>query len=56
MQGLILSHADLDIFKLEGGVPETVLAGDMADISIISDHALYDWVKFFDPVGKNFPE
>ena len=28
----------------------------MADISIISDHALYDWVKFYDPVGKHFPE
>ena len=28
----------------------------MANISIIADHALYDWVKFYDPVGKHFPE
>ena len=32
------------------------MTGDMSDISIIADHALYDQIKFLDPVRKHFPE
>ena len=32
------------------------MTGDTANISIIADHAWYDWIKFYDPVGKQFPE
>ena len=39
-----------------GGGLETVMTGDTADIIIISDHAWYDWIEFYDPVGKHFPE
>ena len=53
LEGLIRSHADLDTFKLEGKVPETVVMGDKADISIIADYAWYDWIKFYDPIVKN---
>ena len=28
----------------------------MPNISIIVDHAWYDWIKFYDPVGEKFPE
>ena len=31
------------------------MMGDTADISIIADHAWYYWIKFYDPVGKQFP-
>ena len=30
--------------------------GDTANISIIADHAWYDWIKFYDSVGKKLPE
>ena len=54
LKELIFSHTDLDIFKLEGVVPETVMMGYTDDIIIIADHAWYDWIKFYDPVGKQF--
>ena len=56
LEGLIRSHTALDIYKLNGEVPETVMTGDTADISIIAEHAWYEWIKFYDPVGKTFPE
>ena len=56
LEGLIRSHTALDIYKLNGEVPETIMTGDTADISIIAEHAWYDWVKFYDPVGNTFPE
>ena len=44
LEGFILSQISFDIFKIEGGVPETAITGDTANISVISDHAWYDWV------------
>ena len=32
------------------------MAGDTANISIISDHAWYDWIKIYDTVGKQCTE
>ena len=30
------------------------MTGDTDNIIIIADHAWYDWIKFYDPVGKQF--
>ena len=56
LEGLIRSHTALDIYKLNGEVPETVMTGDTADISIIAEHAWYEWIKFYNPVDKTFLE
>ena len=32
------------------------MTGDTDEISIIADHVWYDWIKFYDPVGKQSPE
>ena len=29
---------------------------ETASISIIADHAWYNWINFYDPVGKKFPK
>ena len=53
---IICSHTNLDTLKNEGEVPETVMTVDSSGISIIADHAWYDWIKLYDPIGKQFPE
>ena len=32
------------------------MAGDTSNIIIIADHAWYDWIQFYNPVGKQFSE
>ena len=32
------------------------MTADMSNIITIADHAWYDWIKFYDPVDKQFPE
>ena len=32
------------------------MSGDTDNIIIITDHAWYDWIKFYYHVGKQFPE
>ena len=54
LEGFIFSYTALDISKLQGKVLETVITGNTAEISIIAYHAWYDWIKFYDPVGKQF--
>jgi hypothetical protein len=44
----------LDIFGLEGQVPESKIKGETVDISIITEYAWYEWVKFRDAAAK-FP-
>ena len=56
LEGLIRSHTALDIYKLNEEVPEAIMTGDTADISIIAEHVWYKWIKFYDPFGKTFPE
>jgi hypothetical protein len=48
------SHNSLDIFDLEGQVPESKVKGETVDISTIAEYACYDWVKFRDTAAK-FP-
>jgi Reverse transcriptase (RNA-dependent DNA polymerase) len=55
LASIIRSHMALDIYKLNGQVPETVMLGQTADISFIYGFAWYDWVYYNDPVIK-FPE
>ena len=55
LEALILSHTALDIYELQGQVPETLLSGKTADISSFIEHEWYDFVKWFDH-GSSFPE
>ena len=45
----------MDIYELQGKVPETLLSGKTADISPSIEHEWYDFVKWFDH-GISFPE
>jgi hypothetical protein len=46
LSSIIRSHTALDIYKLEGQVPETVMMGQTADISFICQFPWYSWVYF----------
>jgi hypothetical protein len=48
------SQTSLDIFGLEGQVPESKFKGETVDISTIAEYAWYEWVKFRDTASK-FP-
>jgi hypothetical protein len=50
----VRSHNSLDIFGLEGQLPESKVKGDTVDISTIAEYAWYEWVKFRDTSAK-FP-
>jgi hypothetical protein len=50
----VRSHTYLDIFGLEGQVPESKVKGETVDISTIAEYAWYEWVKVRDTVAK-FP-
>jgi transposase InsO family protein len=53
---LVRSHMALDLIKLNGQVPETVMMGQTADISFICEHEWYAWVYFNDKDRAQFPE
>ena len=55
LEALIPSHTYLDIYDLQGEVPETPLYGQTADISPFVEHGWYDFVKWFDH-GSTVPE
>ena len=55
LEALILSHTALDIYELQGEMPETLLYGKTVDISPFMEHEWYDFVKWFDH-GSTFPE
>ena len=48
MQFLVRSHTALDIYELQGQVPETVMKGRPADISRICQYGWFDWVEYLD--------
>jgi hypothetical protein len=50
----VRSHTSLDIFGLEGQVPESKVKGETVYISTIAEYAWYEWVKFRDTAAK-FP-
>ena len=47
---MIQSHTATGIFSASGKVPETILTGSTADISVICQFGWYDWVMFWDAV------
>jgi hypothetical protein len=46
------SHISLDIFGLEGQVPQCKGKGETVEISTIAEYAWYEWVKFSDTEAK----
>jgi hypothetical protein len=48
----VRSHTSLDIYRLEGQVPERKVKGKIGDISTIAEYAWYEWVKFRDTAAK----
>jgi hypothetical protein len=53
-EAYVRSHTSLDIYGLEGQVPESKIKGETVDISTIAEYAWYEWVKFRDTETK-FP-
>jgi hypothetical protein len=53
-EAYVRSHTALDIYGLEGQVPESKVTGETADISTIAEYAWYEWVKFRDTAAQ-FP-
>jgi hypothetical protein len=53
-EAYVRSHTSLDIYGLEGQVPESKIKGETVEISTISEYAWYEWVKFRDTAAK-FP-
>jgi hypothetical protein len=47
-EAYVRSRTSLDIFGLEGQVPESKVKGETVDISTISEYARYEWVNFRD--------
>jgi hypothetical protein len=54
IEAYVRSHTSLDIYGLEGQVPEIKVKGETVDISTIAEYAWYEWVKFWDTAAK-FP-
>jgi hypothetical protein len=46
LAALIRSHTCLGLDQLDGKTPETMLLGDTADISFLSEFAWYDYVWY----------
>jgi hypothetical protein len=53
-EAYVRSHTALDIFGLEGQVPESKVKGEPVDISTIAEYSWYEWVKFRD-TAASFP-
>jgi hypothetical protein len=54
-ESYVRSSTALDIFSLEGQVPDTIVKGHTYDISPLAEYAWYEWVKFRD-TGQSFPD
>ena len=46
---IVRSHAALDIYGLEGQVPETLMSDQAADISAIYEFEWFQWVIYYEP-------
>jgi hypothetical protein len=53
-ESYVRSHTSLDIYGLEGQVPESKIKGETVDIYTIAECAWYEWVKFRNTAAK-FP-
>ena len=54
LEAFVRSHTALDIYGLRGQVPETILKGNTADISFISEFEWFQWVMYYNP-GEVYP-
>jgi hypothetical protein len=54
-EAYVRSSTALDIFSLEGQVPDIIVKGQTFDISPLAEYAWYEWVKFWD-TGQSFPD
>jgi hypothetical protein len=54
IEAYVRSHTSLDIFGLEGQVPESKVKGETVDITTKAEYAWSEWVKFCD-TEANFP-
>ena len=52
-EGYIRSHTALDIYELEGQVPETIASGQTADISPFVECAWCEWVFWWDSQAQS---
>jgi hypothetical protein len=55
LEALIQSHTALNSYELQGQVPETIVSGQTADISVLVEYEWFEWVKFRDNPTA-FPE
>jgi hypothetical protein len=53
-EACVIPHTSLDVYGLEGQVPESKIKGGAVDISTIAEYDWYEWVKFRDTSAK-FP-
>jgi hypothetical protein len=53
-EAYVRSHTSMDIYGLEGQVPESKVKGEILYISTIVEYAWYEWVRFRDTASK-FP-
>jgi hypothetical protein len=55
IEAYVRSSTALDIFSLEGKVPDIIVKGQTSDISPLAEYVWYEWVKFQD-TGQSFPD
>jgi hypothetical protein len=55
MEAYVRSSTALEIFSLEGQVPDTIVKGQTSEISPLTEYAWYEWVKFQD-TGQSSPD
>jgi hypothetical protein len=55
LKSYVQSYTAIDIFSLEGQVPETQVFGNQADISTLTEYAWYEFVKYCN-VSVGFPD
>jgi hypothetical protein len=54
-EAYVRSSTVLEIFSLEGKVPDTIVKGHTSGISPLAEYAWYEWVKFRD-TGQSLPD
>jgi hypothetical protein len=55
LEALVKSHTVSDIYMLDGETPETVMKGDVPDISQLAEFAWYDWVMYCE-TADSYPD
>ena len=56
LEALIRSHTALDIYGLEGQVPEALMSGQTGDISNLCEFEWFQWVMFYQPTEQYLVE